>query len=272
MRTSDTIQAGMILGCGIACSGAGAALLVGGPAPGGPDLEGVLGAALSGIGLAVVGVWVLLFVVAVLAELLKRRGPSAMAALASRCAPAMMRRLAAALLGANLLAVPAVAPAAAGGSEHVLTATAARSSAPAVHGGLSPVDAGPADRVPPMGSSDAGRQNPRHGAEPPAPATPSGSPDAAPAPVSPAWEPLPMQVDGGPLLRGESRTVVGGEEIVVAPGDSLWSIVAARLGPLATASDIAEAWPLWYATNRAVVGDDPSLLLPGTVLQAPTGS
>ena len=272
MQMSETIQAGMILGCGVACSGAGAALLVGGPAPGTSDLEGVLGAALSGIGLAVVGAWVLLFVVAVLAELLERRGPSTVAALASRCTPAMMRRLAGALLGVNLLAVPAVTHAAAAGSEHVLTATAAaRPAAPAAHEGASPVDAGPARRVPSTESSDAGRHTPQDGAEPPATATPPGSSDRVPGPVSPAWEPVPMQVDGGPLLRGESRTVVDGDEVVVAPGDSLWSIVAARLGPMATASDIAEAWPVWYDTNRAAVGDDPSLLLPGTVLQAPAG-
>ncbi|WP_247826595.1 LysM peptidoglycan-binding domain-containing protein [Arthrobacter antioxidans] len=234
MQRSDAIQAGMILGCGVALSGAGAVLLVGRRAADGPALEGVLGMALTAIGLAVVGVWVLLFVLAVLAELLGRGGPSAGAALASRCTPAVMRRLAAALLGVNLLAVPAMAQAASDdGDRPVLTATAADRS--------------------------------------PASAAASESPDPALTPVSPAWKPERLQVDGGPLLRAESRTLVEAQEAVVAPGDSLWSIVAARLGPMATASDIAEAWPAWYDTNRAAIGDDPSLLLPGTVLQTPSG-
>ncbi|WP_434993692.1 LysM peptidoglycan-binding domain-containing protein [Arthrobacter sp. Ld5] len=234
MQSSDAIQAGMVLGCGIITAGAGAVLLDGGRTTPRPALEGVLGMVLSGIGLAVVGAWVLLFLVAVLAELLRRRGPSTVAAIASACTPAVMRRLAAALLGLHLLAVPAVAQAASHGSE----------------GGRGPILTAPA-------------------AEWPARAADPRSPDPIP-PVSPAWRPAPLQAEGGPLLRGESRTVVEAEA-VVAPGDSLWSIVAARLGPLASAADIAEAWPAWYHANRAVIGDDPSFLLPGTVLQPPSG-
>ncbi|MHA7281671.1 LysM peptidoglycan-binding domain-containing protein [Arthrobacter sp. TMS2-4] len=275
MQTSDTIQAGLILGCGVVTSGAGAALLVGGRQTPRPAVEGVLGVALSGIGLTVVGTWMLLFLVAVLAELLRRRGPSPMAALASACTPALMRRLAVALLGVNLLAVPAVAQAAAHGSEggaaQALTATAAHGDTERVADLRASVD-GPwfLERA---ARADADGRDPRRGEERPAPAPGSGAPgfkapDPA-GPVSPAWKPEPMPVEGGPLLRGESRTVLEAEEAVVAPGDSLWSIVAARLGPLASAADIAETWPLWYHANRAVIGDDPSFLLPGTVLQAP---
>ncbi len=78
-----------------------------------------------------------------------------------------------------------------------------------------------------------------------------------------------MPADGSLLVRPATRAPVGAAEVVVAPGDSLWSIVAARLGPLATAADVAEAWPGWFAANRSVIGDDPSLLLPGQVLHAP---
>lgn len=57
--------------------------------------------------------------------------------------------------------------------------------------------------------------------------------------------------------------------LVVHRGDSLWWIAARALGPEATASEIARAWPRWYAANRHVIGDDPDLLLPGQVLTAP---
>jgi nucleoid-associated protein YgaU len=78
-----------------------------------------------------------------------------------------------------------------------------------------------------------------------------------------------MPLEGGLLVRPDTRRTATAE-VVVAPGDSLWSIAARRLGPLATAADIAEAWPAWFDANRPIIGDDPSLLLPGQVLQAPS--
>jgi nucleoid-associated protein YgaU len=56
---------------------------------------------------------------------------------------------------------------------------------------------------------------------------------------------------------------------VVAPGDSLWEIAAAHADPGAVPADIAAAWPQWYAANRDVIGLDPDLVLPGTVLAIP---
>lgn len=58
--------------------------------------------------------------------------------------------------------------------------------------------------------------------------------------------------------------------VVVTAGDTLWSIAARRLGPHATAAEIAAAWPRWHAANRAVIGPDPSVLRPGQHLVAPT--
>ncbi|WP_394253272.1 LysM peptidoglycan-binding domain-containing protein [Arthrobacter pityocampae] len=257
MKTSDTIQAGLILGCGVVTTGAGTALLVGRQATGSPLLEDALGLALAGLGLTVVGGWVLLFLVALLAELLQRRGPSIAATCASRCAPALMRRLAVALLGLNLLAVPAVAHAATAGTAGSQGPAAAATTGAATTGAATTGTAGSAGQAPSTASRSTSTATP-------------GPVDPTPEPVSPAWQPEPLPVDGGPLVRGPSRAVVDAEEAVVAPGDSLWSIVAARLGPLATAADIAEVWPTWYEANRALIGDDPSLLLPGTVLQAPS--
>ena len=40
-------------------------------------------------------------------------------------------------------------------------------------------------------------------------------------------------------------------------------MAAAQLGPLATDLEIAQLWPRWFQANRAVIGSDPNLLLPG---------
>ena len=60
------------------------------------------------------------------------------------------------------------------------------------------------------------------------------------------------------------------DTVVVAPGDTLWRIAQRALPPDAGAADIASTWPAWYATNAALIGDDPDLLQPGQVLHAPT--
>lgn len=59
------------------------------------------------------------------------------------------------------------------------------------------------------------------------------------------------------------------EGIVVHRGDTLWEIVGRALGPEATDVRIAAEWPRWYAHNRAVIGADPDLILPGQVLMPP---
>lgn len=59
------------------------------------------------------------------------------------------------------------------------------------------------------------------------------------------------------------------DEMVVHRGDCLWDLVARSLGPQATDAAVAEAWPRWYAANRAVIGPDPEVLLPGQRLRPP---
>lgn len=59
--------------------------------------------------------------------------------------------------------------------------------------------------------------------------------------------------------------------VVVIPGDSLWRIAADRLPAAATDVRIAEAVDRWYVRNRAVIGPDPDLILPGTRLEQPGG-
>ncbi|MHA7178498.1 LysM peptidoglycan-binding domain-containing protein [Arthrobacter sp. MDB2-24] len=329
MRSSDAVQAVIILACGVVSAAAGGVLSRSGQAPG-QGLEDVLGVCLSLLGVVIVGWWVLTLAVAVIAEILERQGLVAAGAFAGRCAPAFMRRLAAALLGVQLLAMPAVAQAAPGGPDagpgSAVTGCSilpARSTADAGTGadpsgsagspywspsaasthadGLDAEQRPPAPPIPAASSAPA--PGPAPTAEPapvspapePAPAAPAPEPaPAAPAPepapvspvspvspawepapvspvspVSPAWEPAPMPLEGGLLVRPDTRRTATAE-VVVVPGDSLWSIAARRLGPLATAADIAETWPAWFDANRSVIGDDPSLLLPGQVLQAPS--
>lgn len=57
--------------------------------------------------------------------------------------------------------------------------------------------------------------------------------------------------------------------VVVKRGDTLWAIAARHLGPSTTAAQIAAEWPRWHAANRAVIGADPDLILPGMILHPP---
>ena len=85
--------------------------------------------------------------------------------------------------------------------------------------------------------------------------------------LSPGWIPhrVPLQMQrlvGG----GNTRPVA---EVVVGPGDSLWSIAARNLPEGASAEDISASWPRWYKANRQLIGPDPNRLYIGMVLQAP---
>jgi hypothetical protein len=72
------------------------------------------------------------------------------------------------------------------------------------------------------------------------------------------------------LVTTAPHRAVGDDDLVtVRRGDSLWSLVAARLGPRATDARIATEWPRWYAANRQVIGPDPSVIHPGQQLRPP---
>jgi hypothetical protein len=75
----------------------------------------------------------------------------------------------------------------------------------------------------------------------------------------------PARASRAPVAASPAATVL------VHPGDTLWDIAAARLGTAATDAQISAEWQRWYAVNRAVVGPDPDLLLPGQRLQRPPG-
>lgn len=97
---------------------------------------------------------------------------------------------------------------------------------------------------------------------------------SAPAAPRPGWvpdRPTPaLRPHHGrvlaPALRPTSTT---SETVTVRRGDSLWSIAAAHLGSGATDAEVAAEWPRWYEANRAVIGDDPDVVVPGQQLQPP---
>ena len=95
------------------------------------------------------------------------------------------------------------------------------------------------------------------------------APPAAPAPLvelhaESAAPPLPDRHES-PANHGHAERGVH----VVARGDSLWRITAELLGPDASNSAIASAWPLIYQANRSVIGNDPGLIQPGQLLTIP---
>ncbi len=102
---------------------------------------------------------------------------------------------------------------------------------------------------------------------------PAGVAVAGHTPTTPATQPLtparpPVGIDW-PTARAEPGAAVGTDGIVVHRGDSLWSIAARHLPGDADPAQVERLWHQWYLTNRAVIGDDPNLILPGQILLPP---
>jgi nucleoid-associated protein YgaU len=234
-RHSAVLYPAVLLGLGVVLVLSGAGLTSGGSrAP-----EAGIGAAVAVAGLVVLFWWTGALALALGAEILRRRGRAAAARRLTALTPGCMRRLAAVLLGVNLLAAPCAA------------------SAPPV-APMPPAVAAPAVSADRPGDAPSG---------------PSHSSGREPR-VSPDWKPLPLPCDPGLLARpprAQQGLPQDGDpaRVVVRRGDSLWSIAAARLGPLATDADIAASWPRWYAGNASLIGPDPHLLTPGQTLAPP---
>lgn len=58
-----------------------------------------------------------------------------------------------------------------------------------------------------------------------------------------------------------------GDRITIHPGDSLWSIARAELGPTAGIGEIDTRWRALYAANRREIGPNPDLVRPGQHLR-----
>lgn len=195
-----------------------------------------LGLTATTVGLIVVVWWVLSFLLALCSALLERGGRARAAAATGKFSPAFMRRLALAAIGLQLVTAP----------------LARAATDPDVAGPGTPLPAAVAAAWAPQGNT----------------ATVVPSP---PRP-DPRWLPSPVPAPPGPLVQPRLRPDqpdAGGRQVTVRAGDSLWSLCAAELGPLASDVDIATAWPELYRINRSVIGPDPGLLRPGQVLIVP---
>jgi LysM domain len=208
--------------------------------PADPDELLVLGAA--GATLLVAGWLVLGTVAAVVAHLPGRIGMLA-EWVADHWAPALSRRVAAALVGAATMS--SLAPAA-GIAAPTPPAAAAQTATGPGFTSTSLVTPGPVT---------SGEQGALDQSGPPGwvPSRPVVAPPASPRLVTST--PTTTQSDRG---------------VVVHRGDSLWDIARRHLGPLASDAQVAQAWPRWYAANREVIGADPGRLLPGQLLVIPT--
>jgi hypothetical protein len=170
-------------------------------------------------------------------------------------APLAIRRLACVALGVGVAVAPATAFAAPTSqpSAPVLSAQPAltapewpMSTQPAPAWPTSPAPASPTDATP----TDM----------PPTDTTPPETAQTQPEPDD------PRAADQANLPPGAQPTPGAA---TVRPGDTLWSIAAATLPADSSDGAIAAAWPAWYAANRDAIGDDPSLIRPGQVLQPP---
>ncbi|MCU6480056.1 LysM peptidoglycan-binding domain-containing protein [Arthrobacter sp. A2-55] len=228
-------------------------------------MEELIGALSAGAGIAVALWWLAALSGALISAVAHVSGRPRLAAGAAAWSPAFMRRLVAAVLGLNLMAAP-MAMAAGGGTAPVDPTWRAGTvaAAPAIPGVAATAGGGAAPGDVSAAAGGGAAVNPAW--------TPHG-PATDPGPlVSPARRPAAGHPAAGRQVgnvQDKSVPESGAGTVVVQGGDTLWSIVATSLGPDASDVEVADAWPRWYQANRAVIGPDPNIILPGQVLLTP---
>jgi hypothetical protein len=90
-----------------------------------------------------------------------------------------------------------------------------------------------------------------------------------PHPAARVVQGLPLPERAEAPAHGRRDDTAAGRRVVVAPGDTLWSLAAGSLPADAADADVARRWHRIYALNRAVVGSDPDLIRPGQRLRLP---
>jgi hypothetical protein len=227
--------------------------------------EDLLGAAAAIIGALLVGWWFLSLLLAGASTVLDRMGRIRAAAATRRLSPAFMQRLVLAALSVQLVAGPAAHADTAGPGPEWAPTQQHVSTAPADHGnGIDSSD-------PENGGDSADRQIARQPLE----EAPKDN-AAPPSTVEPGWQPAAPVVSPGLLAAPASRSVssagTGAASVTVLSGDTLWDIAASAMGPGATDVEVALEWPRWFEANRAIIGQNPDVLLPGQILQPPSAA
>lgn len=192
--------------------------------------------------------------------------------------------------GPNTIAVPVAAAAA---PMRAATEVARAGGVP----GPGTVARGVPSPAPELGSPAAGRANPagqadpanqtdridldwpvlRPGSEPHAPAVDLDWPTAQaqqPAAKKPtaAKATAPTATVARASVAKPAASKPAATEVIVRPGDTLWSLAADQLTAAGPVTDVRidATWRAWYAINRAVIGADPDLILPGQQLAPPS--
>lgn len=244
------------------------------------ELSAALVAAMSGIG-SLGAAWHLLSAVVALAATRRPRARLARTALERWGAP-LVRRIAVGALLAGVAAAPAAAAPAPGPDAPDLgwqptsgqAESSAASTAPADPGGPESPAQGPPVPSPetsPGADSPSSPSTARGTAPVPGPSGAGGAAGGEKARDPGASSP-DQGADGAPRRTegGVAPPAAGSREsLVVEPGQSLWSISAARLGPQASTADIARAWRSLYHANEGAIGPEPGLIHPGLRLTVP---
>ncbi|MEE2521377.1 hypothetical protein V1639_06140 [Pseudarthrobacter sp. J75] len=253
-RAADAAMAAVILALGVFLAANGLAMLErwreSSARRQSLQLEDVLGGLSAGVGTLIVAWWCMSLLAAFACAGLHKAGHDNAGTAVGKASPAFMRRLALAVLGIQLLAGPVAAnaaPAAASDGVGISVEWAATAGSGA---GAGPITS------PEWSATQA--------------------PQDTGQPVQPQWKPAAPPSDPGMLAAPPLRAIPAGTpaagQVTVLAGDSLWTIAARALGPHASDLDVALDWPRWYEANKAAIGDNPDVLLPGQILQAPSSA
>ena len=215
--------------------------------------EDQLGVAANTAGLIVIVWWAMSFAIAVAAALLDRCGNARAASAAGKFTPAFMRRLALAAVGLQLVTAP----------------LATASPLPALPGSPGAAPAASAAWTPAAPGHTRNSAARRHAS--PRAGTAARRSGRGPSTMAASQPGRRTRPPGGAASCGSRSPGSHATEVTVRPGDSLWSLSSARLGPFASDVDIALDWPLIYQANRDIIGGNPNLLRPGQVLRLPPG-
>lgn len=201
----------------------------------------------AGTGAVIAFCWLVALLGAALAACGDRWQSAGLARVGRRLSPAFLRRVAASVLGVNILLSPG-AWATDDLSQHQ------EQSGPVAAAPVVAVAGGPVAPHPGW--------LPRSGER-------STDSTVDPGLPSPTWKPQTPAPTTPGSTRSARPTTAEATTISVRDGDCLWDIAAYELGPTATDLEIDRRWRQWYQHNRPLIGAEADLLLPGTVLTAP---